>query len=258
MKKGLLGMLLLSFAIVGCGPTNESSTSNPTSEQTSSSIVSSSEAPQFASTSEYTDKGVSVSGVLSDLSIVKCVIKGKEYGCTIKADNAPNDEVTVTMSNPKIATFEGDLASGFTLKCLEVGGTILVVKDSEGTMLYRTAINVKEALAPTELTNYIVNDVRYYDASWSSYDNYQLTFSSATAGFIVGQEGTLKYDAMSFTYKVNEELQLNRDMWGYELTITMDDSKAPLLLTNMFMYATGSTVNVYTKIQIVSFFVEVK
>ncbi|MFA6625031.1 MAG: hypothetical protein WCS80_04650, partial [Bacilli bacterium] len=146
MKKGLLGMLLLSFAIVGCGPTNESSTSNPTSEQTSSSIVSSSEAPQFASTSEYTDKGVSVSGVLSDLSIVKCVIKGKEYGCTIKADNAPNDEVTVTMSNPKIATFEGDLASGFTLKCLEVGGTILVVKDSEGTMLYRTAINVKEAL----------------------------------------------------------------------------------------------------------------
>jgi hypothetical protein len=135
-----------------------------------------------------------------------------------------------------------------------VGGTILTVRDSTGFMLYRVAVNVKAALSASELADYIVDDVRYYDALGSAYDSYQLTFVSATAGYIKAIESGNDYGSLSFTYDIDEQLQLSHDMYGYELAIVMDDSRSPLLLTSAFVYATGGIVNVYTKSGIVGIF----
>jgi hypothetical protein len=254
MKKIILGPLMLSLVLAGCAGQTNSASSQPVDSMGQASSSSSSSQPEFVSTSQYSGKGVSVSGILSDLSFIGCAIQGQSYRCGIKVDNAPSPTAQIDLSVPGIVTFEGDFTNGFTLSCLNVGGTILTVRDSTGFMLYRAAINVKAALSASELADHIVNDVRYYNAVGSFYDSYQLTFVSATAGYIKATESGNDYGSLAFTYDIDEQLQLSQDMYGYELTILMDDSRSPLLLTSAFAYATGDIMNVYTKDGIVGLF----
>ncbi|MCI2111193.1 MAG: hypothetical protein LKK13_02500 [Bacilli bacterium] len=254
MKKIILGPLMLSLVLAGCAGQTGSASSQPVDSTGQLSSSSSSSQPEFVSTSHYSGKGVSVSGILSDLSFIGYAIQGQSYRCGIKVDNVPSATAEIDLSVPGIVTFEGDFTNGFTLSCLKVGGTILTVRDSTGFMLYRAPINVKAALSASELADHIVNDVRYYDAVGSFYDSYQLTFISATAGYIKATESGNDYGSLAFTYDIDEQLQLSQDMYGYELTILMDDSRSPLLLTSAFAYATGDIMNVYTKDGIVGLF----
>jgi hypothetical protein len=259
MKKRIL-LLAIPLILAGCAEqSNNSGLSSSSSDPASSSeevSSSSNDGINFVSTSTYADKDVSVSGILSDLNFCKYVIKDKKYQCTITAKNETSSDVKVSFSNVGIVTFVGDLETGFTLNCLKVGGTIMTIKDSSDFMIYRTAINVREPLTAEKVTDYMVNSVTYYDAP-IGYDHYKISFTSPTAGVFTAKEGDNDYGSMTFTYAIDSELVQFIDLYGYNLTVTMDDSKSAILMTTIFVYGTGNSLMAYEKNGIIGIFEEV-
>ena len=259
MKTKAFGVAALLVLLTACGessgsgvtssslPTSEPSSSVATSSSVSSStpsssvISSSSVESGFTSSSEYTAPSVSVGGILDDLGMdVIALVTGKSYAGSIVLKNYTDPTINVSFVGPDILTIVGDMKTGLTITGDTAGGTVVTFKDASDHMLYRTAINVRDRLTPTEVLNYAYEDVRSYVPIYSAGDNYSITFTSPTAGLFYAKEGDYDYGTQSFTVTISDTSSSAGTNEYYVLTVTMDSTSAPLMLSEIFLAVNGS------------------
>ncbi len=269
MRKKSILLVALPLLLTSCGgqsseiPSSSASDgssvidSGNSSEEPIEEISSSGETYDFVSTEAYDDSAISVGGILDSLDlIVEYAIKGIDYSVSISISDYSISDIVVASSNPEVAVLEGDLVNGYTLHCYNVGGTIITIRSADDNyLLYRQAVNVKEALTADQLIDHMVNEVRYYTSGSVSFgDEYNITFVDETSGIFSAYESAVDYGSMTFTYEMTSaEPEQFIDLYGYYFTLTMDDSSSYILLSDMFVYATGELLLPYTNAGLVAF-----
>ncbi len=216
---------------------------NPSEESSSENSVSS-EVTQKVDTTllevKTTINGCNVSGVSVDISqgIGTVLVTGQSYDMKVSVTDKGGD-VTPTYSQEGIISFEKKSSETYTLKALKAGGVTLSLKDKDDITVYRCVINVRDPLAPTELTNFIVETVDHYETTFqnASY-NYSISFVSNTEGVLKGKEEGNTYNA-SFTYTLGEKPIRLSNFYGYELNITMDETNENLTFDTSYISANG-------------------
>lgn len=187
-----------------------------------------------------TINGCSVSGVSVDITkgIGTVLVTGLSYDMGVTVTDKGGD-VTPTYSKEGIISFEKKSNESYVIKALKAGGTVLSLKDKDDVMVYRCVINVRDPLSPSDLTNFIVENVDHYETTFknASY-SYNISFVSDTEGVLKGKEEGTSYDT-SFTYTLGSEPKRLSNFYGYELKITMDETSESLTFGTSYISANG-------------------
>jgi len=166
---------------------------------------------------------MSVSGIFIDLSIGTHLVVNKEYNVNFSFPSSFKGQPVFECSQTGILNFE--LVSGTTYKmtALKQGGTILTIKDEDGIMYYRNAINARNKLTKEQVLHYAVNEVNYYESQFynTNSNNYKIMFETeSTAIFQATEDGVyLGNMDLELTYVGEND---NAEYSEYEFSLTYE------------------------------------
>ncbi len=239
MKKILLLATVPLLLLSACGGEegNGSSTnSSSSSESSSSSLPIYDDSYDFSAGDSFTE--INVGKKLETGKEYQISYSFPEYGTTI------GSEVIIEQSDVAIATPLNEEHSTWTVKGLKEGQFILIIKDAEGFTHYRKTIEVKDAMSLTEMEDYLVEEVEYFQSWIIGMLNMQVTFIGNQTAIAAGRdENGSEFGNITFNYEYEETLA---DEYIYRV-LNWESTATSMVPANFSIYTTGEMAHLYDK-----------
>lgn len=226
MKLNKLILPIFALSLISCSNTlpsdsNIDKSSNiDTSDITSNTIseVSSDDNDSYSSLSTNAFNNATTGGILVDIIVGAPLVINRDYNFTISSkDVSATGDYSVILSNPEVVSYEY-INNSHTLHSKKVGQSIITIKDSNDSLIFRNIITVVKPVTEDNVYDYLI-DTDYFESKSSYYDSYKVTFLSNSEGIIQGKESSSSFGSINFTYSYSK---YRSDVDAYIFNVTVD------------------------------------